>query len=563
MTPSPQKTRLTWRRWVAAVLAIGAVLLVAFFVFVNTLLEPILRDRLQVLIVQGSDSLYTYRLGDLRANFFGGSVEVHDLSIDLNVAKYNQLKAAKALPSLTMQVNLKRGYIKGVGVMSLLFAKKIKVNEIYSGDADVRLLRHLRNDKDTITKPPLWKAIRPSIASIEINSIRLAGIKMLYKDLDTVTSAKLQFDTCNAVFKNIIIDSAAAADPNRIGFAKSIDMQFRDLKFRTADSTYKMKAEAINYSSDNKTFEVTAFKLQPTLKDKADFYRGATQQQTMNVIEFGRMRLTNFRLDRFLNNNSVVADSVLFDDFTASMYNDRTLPPTAERKFRKDPHQKLLTAGVAIAINGVRMSNFNLAYTEKAKKTSAEGTVRLERMNITVSNVTNVVDRIYKNNVCTAVADGLIMGSPLQAKFRFFLDSTDGQFAAEGAIKNLTAKQVNPLSESLANTTLQSFDLKGLQFNMQGDIFGATANVRMQYNNLFVVLRKKDEETGVLSTKKFLTKIINKFTLQEQNPGPDGVERVANNVLQARVSNVSFFGFVWKTIYAGMQRVMVKSGSVS
>lgn len=521
-----------------------------------------LKDRLRVLIVQGSDSLYTYSLGDLKANFFGGALELENLNIDVNRAKYNQLEAAGALPSLTMQLTLGRGHIKGVGVLSLLFSKKIKVGEIFSKDADIRLLRHIRQYKETKAMPPLWQAIQPTIASITIKKIKLDGIKMLYKDVDTVNAIKLQFDTCNAEFNDIIVDSAAAVDPSRIGFARTINLQFRDLKFRTADSAYKMKAAMINYSSDKRTFEVTDFKLQPTLKEKEDFYKGATQQKTMNVIEFSRMLLTEFRLDRYLHDNIIAADSLLLADPSFTMYTDRTLPRNMESKLGKYPHQQLLKAGVQIAVKGIGVQNFNLAYTEKAEKTGGVGTMKLEKLNVQVSNVTNNPALIKKNPVCTATAQGLIIGSPLNAKFQFFLDSADGQFTAEGTVKNVQAAQLNALAEPMANTSIRSLDLKQLQFALRGDGFAARGTVRMQYNNLFVVLRKKDDETGVVSTKKFLTKIINKFTLQEQNPGPDGVERVADNVVRARVSTQPFFGFVWKTIYTGMQQVMVKQGTL-
>jgi hypothetical protein len=82
----------------------------------------------------------------------------------------------------------------------------------------------------------------------------------------------------------------------------------------------------------------------------------------------------------------------------------------------------------------------------------------------------------------------------------------------------------------------------------------------MRYSNLFVVLQKRDETTGVMSTKKFLTKLINRYTLNNSNPGPDGRERIADPIVRARLSSQSLFGLVWKTIFTGMQQVMIKSG---
>jgi hypothetical protein len=82
----------------------------------------------------------------------------------------------------------------------------------------------------------------------------------------------------------------------------------------------------------------------------------------------------------------------------------------------------------------------------------------------------------------------------------------------------------------------------------------------MWYNNLFIVLEKQDKETGAIKTKKFMTKLINKFTLYDSNPGANGVLRQATGAQRSRISSQPFFGFVWKSLFTGMQDVMMKSG---
>ncbi|MBD0279470.1 MAG: hypothetical protein ICV81_16135 [Flavisolibacter sp.] len=203
-----------------------------------------------------------------------------------------------------------------------------------------------------------------------------------------------------------------------------------------------------------------------------------------------------------------------------------------------------------------------MTYTEKAEKTGQEGHLTLDSFNIRISNITNDEGQIKQNGICTAVLQGnLLTKSPITTFFTFYLNSMDGRFDASGNIKNVQADQLNALAVPLANTRLQSFNMQQLQFKVQGDGYSAVADVHMLYNNLFVVLQKKDEETGVTKTKKFLTKIVNRFTLQDNNPGPGG-ERVAQNVQWARTSNQSFFGLIWKTIFAGMQNIMLHSGQL-
>jgi hypothetical protein len=322
-----------------------------------------------------------------------------------------------------------------------------------------------------------------------------------------------------------------------------------------------MKAEVISYSSRTNVFEVVDFKIQPTLEERDAFYKATSRQQTMYVIEYERMKLTNFHLERFLNNNIIAADSAFIEHPELTMYNDKTLPPVFDSKVGSYPHQRLLQANSTIIVKAVVVKDADLSYTEKAQKTGKEGTLKVNDLNIAVQNLTNDSNSIKQNGECLLSITGKILGSsPLQAQFRFFLDSANGKFAAAGDIKDVSANQLNALAEPMANVQLRSFDMKRLDFTMQGDDFGAASDVTMWYDNLFVVLKKQDDETGAVKTKKFMTKLLNKFTLYESNPGPGGVLRKTTGAQRTRLSSQSFLGLVWKSLFTGMQGVMMKSG---
>ena len=119
--------------------------------------------------------------------------------------------------------------------------------------------------------------------------------------------------------------------------------------------------------------------------------------------------------------------------------------------------------------------------------------------------------------------------------------------------------QLNPLSTALTNTLLPSLTISQLKFSIRAEEFEARVDVRMRYNNLSVVLRKTDGETGELKTRKFLTRAVNKYLIYSDNPGRDGIERVAKNVQYSRLTTQSFFGLIWKSLFAGMQKIMIRT----
>lgn len=535
-------------------------LFLLLLLFVNRFIEPVLKDRLHTLIIQGSDSLYTYTLGKLKANFYGGNVEVENLQVNIDSSRYEYLRKRNALPSLTMQLSLESGKIKGVGIIDLLFRKRIRIEEILSKKANIKLSRHVKPVDVKGDKASLWKSIQPEILGIVIGKIKLDGIKLLYKNADTSGSVKLQFDRCDALFENIRVDSAASFDTTRIGFAKEIALRFNDLKFRTPDSMYKMKAEWITYSSRKRTLEIDSFKLQPTL-EKEDFYSAANRQTSLYYIELAKVRFVNTRLDHFIHNNSIDADSVVFLGPDIKIYNDRSLPPDFESKIGKYPHQQLQKATASIIIKNISIKNGKLEYTEKNSKTNKEGTLAVSNLTLTANNVTNDLRLIRQNHFCNANISGIILdNSPVFLSLKLYLDSANGRYDASGSVKNVSASQLNRLAMPLANLQINSFNMQNLDFNVSADDFSATSNVRMKYNSLSLTVRKIDEATGANETKKFITKFLNKFVIWDDNPGPDGVERIAQNKRVARLTTQSFFGLLWKAVFAGMQDIMMKTG---
>ncbi|HEU4904328.1 MAG TPA: hypothetical protein VFT06_16090, partial [Flavisolibacter sp.] len=151
--------------------------------------------------------------------------------------------------------------------------------------------------------------------------------------------------------------------------------------------------------------------------------------------------------------------------------------------------------------------------------------------------------------------EGKIIGSPIKASFRFYLDSAEGRFDVKGHIGPVNAAQINPIATRLANIVVPTVQISSLDFFVRGEDYEATSDVQMQYSNLSLIFRKRDEETGANKTRKFLTKILNRYAINPSNNG-SGVR--AEDVRVARLTTQSFFGIIWKAVFEGMQRIMLK-----
>jgi hypothetical protein len=551
------KKKWTVKRWLLFVSGVLVLFVMLMIFLANFYVEPVLRKRLHTLVVDGSDSLYTYTLGGLNVNFWGGHVGVNNLQVQPDSNRYRQLKADGKLPALVMQLDVARADIKGIAILSLLFGRKIVIDEISSQNANVKLSRYVKNREEVAAseeKLPLWKAIQPAIKDVRVERIKLDGIKFLYKNEDG-EEGKLQFDRCDALFENIRIDSAVVDDTSRMGYVEHISFRLNDLKYRTTDSTYKMKAEWITYNSAQRLLQVEDFKLQPTIKNED---RNDSMRKSWYTVTFDKVSFMGLRIDKYLQQNRAVADSVIFQRPTLAVYQDKLGQKSYDSKIGRYPHQLLMKARSVIAIKKFVASDMQIDITEKHEETRQVGTLQLTDINLTVLNIVNDPALIKQNPVSTAEASGKIIGSPIQTSFRFYLDSAEGRFDVKGRIGTVTAAQLNPVSTRLANIEVPSVQIAQVDFFVRGEDYEVTSDVQMLYSNLALVFRKRDEETGANKTRKFWTKILNRYAINTANAG----ERKAEGVRVARLTTQSFFGMIWKAVFEGMQRIMLKSGRV-
>jgi hypothetical protein len=542
---------------IAAAVLVG--MLISFFTIAGFILEPLLKKRLHTLIINGSDSLYRYSLGSLHADLFGANVKVEDLKIWVDSNRFRQMRMERSLPPLTMNLDMKEGRIRGISLLAILIGKKLKIRKIDTQEGQLTLLRHFaKPDTEGQHEKQPSKATKPALNGISIGEIKLENIRFAYWDLGQ-EDVQLQFRRCDALLQDIRVDSAMLADTTRLGYLGHLSFQLQELDYLSADSVYKLNVGSIRYSSDNRQLSVDQFRLQPS-----DTAGRLLQLDTVGKAYFSvqteNIRFQNMRLEQFINANTIRADSVVLQSPVVSVFLDRTLPKNMRSKVGNFPHQLIAKAPMTLSVKNLLVPRMQLTYTEKSDKTGKEGRVDIRDVTIHAENVTNEPGAIKSDPVCTIRAAGKILGSsPVTARFHLYLDAEDGRFDMEGAVKNISATQLNPLAESLASIRIQSLNIDEVLFSIKAVNDSATGNIRMRYSGLALQVLKTDKQSGDTEVNRFLSKLLNRYMTHPSNPGPDGIERTEGAAHVSRLLSHSFFGLIWKTIFTGMQNIMLKT----
>ncbi|MES1216402.1 MAG: hypothetical protein ABUT20_12875 [Bacteroidota bacterium] len=557
-SPSPSKKR--GKKIFLGIIIFFLLLAIAFQVFIDRYLEPIIHERLEKLIVAGSDSLYNFQVEKISVSFWRSAVDVKNLVIQVDSAHYAQREKRSDLPALTFEINLKNGSIGGIGLLPILFDKKINIESIISKNADITFSRHFRKSdkKDKEVNDPLWKLIRPDIKSISISKIILDDININYTNADSAKAFKWKFEHCSTIIDNTKVDSASSADKSRILFSKNVSIQFNDIKLNTVDGLYAVEAKKLWYSSAAKNVEVDSFKFHPILGQQAFYKKVGIDKDRFN-LDFPGIRLVNFQLPQWINSDILEVDTIDLEKPQINVYKDRTATPDQRGKLGKYPHQLLQKLPFVLNIKQLHLSDAEVTYTEKSSKSAMEGKLIFQKLHGTVKNVTNDLDEIKKNRDCVADITGLFMQrSQLHAVFKFHLDeAATGGFEVSADIAKLDAAQLNPITVPLAQASIKSLEISELHYYIKGNEKSGNGYLSMLYKNLAIDLTKKDDDDGKVKKRKLLSFLVNNLVVYQDNP-MNGKERKAVNIQTIRDPQKSFFNLIWKTMFNSFKEITIR-----
>ena len=541
---------------------IGIIILVLvagtiFQIFIHRYLNPIVRERLDAIIVKGSDSLYSFEVKDLDVSFWQRTLQFSEMHIRIDSNRYRQLEKENRLPPLTFDLNLPSGIVNGIGFSKLVFNKKIDISSIHFREAEVQLARHFRQDRSIDTAAvPLWKLIQPGIKSIRIGNASCDNLKLSYLNVDD-DKFRWQFDQCDVAFQNILVDSASANDTSRLLFAENIAIQVKNLKMKTPDGLYNIGAKQVRYSSAERLMEVDKFDFRPAMSDAA-FIRHFGYQHEIYKLKMPEIRLKNIFMAHWINQNSLRADVVelVSPDIAVSM--DRNAKPNPHSKLGQYPHQLLQNAPFDINIRKLTAVDGTVTYTEKNNKNQLTGRLIFPSLRGTISNITNEKEAVQRSSTCIAdVRSGVLKTGLLHALFRFDLASKAGAFTVDADISRLNAGQLQPLAKAMTSTDLQSFNMHQLKYSITGNERTGSGSLRMKYDDMDILINQVEPD-GSLDKKGLLSFFANRLVIYKENPEEDEAERMARNIAVQRDANKSFFNFVWKTLLTSAGTIVLR-----
>ena len=531
--------------------------------------KTLIKDNLPDWVANATDDVYHVSLKDISINIITRRVTLSGIKLWPDTTRVNELKELRKKPRITtLEFDIPKVEINGIK-----WANIIANNEVSCGQVV------LWNAEGVITQIPVFldsaqKKLADSlkqrkkkagvIKQFSIDEIRLVQSDIKFKS-KTKDNDSFSFDmlNCNVLLNDWLLKAGEKNDTSRFLFAKKGRITLDSFIYKKERLFYNITTSKVNFETDKNSLALNDLRISLAVT-KDEFYKAIGHQKEIYHLHFPSVIFVNMNWKAMINSNQLWADSVLLGDPDINVYLSRLLPPNKASKLGKYPHQLLQKLKLKTDIQCIKINNGKVAYEEVNDRTHREGNVKFETVNGNVYNVTNIDSLVAKNKICTIALHGKLYGkSDITATFKLLLPDTNGHFSMDGNLKNLNAEQITNTTKALALAEISSFHVNKIDMHVEGNQYEGSGHFTILYNNLKIVLQKVDSsgEKRELNDKPLVSFLANNLVIYSDNPMQGDSVRSVNTYLK-RDPQKSFFSLIWKNIYQGLEKTVVKNKKI-
>ncbi len=519
--------------------------------------NPIIKEKLQTLVHEGSAGLYRLDFDSLQADVINSTLVLSNVRLIPDTVLAAKLDSAGKRPADIFNISIASIAIDGININDFSSGKQVDLTTININSPSLEIF-HKKNktiniEKDTASIQTLYQRISTHLNRLSVKRLSINNMYVIHHTFINSKKEKQSiFNKVNMQFDKILVDSLTQYDTTRFLYAENANISVGNLKFPTADSLYYLGIDSVTINALQKDLTAYSFTVIPR-DDKNTFTKKLPYVKERYNITFKEVFFKKIDWWSVVSNEGFAAKEAFVKNGKLEVYKDRNLPPFPGSKVGKYPQQLLMKIPFPITIDTLKISNLDVTYKEINPKSDMMGKIMFANINGSAINVTNDSNKIAVHPFMKIEANCKVLNDgPLHVIFGFDLSkATQGVFTVNAEFGAMNIDRLNKVFEPLGLFKIKEGKVNGLTLSMKANNQSSTGTVKFLYNDMKIDIYKKGNEGGEQKKRGLISFIANSFILKKSNPGADGITRV-ENVSYTRDIHKSFFNVILKTMLAGV-----------
>lgn len=515
-------------------------------------LRPLFIKKLQQLVTKSSNGLYHLSVDDLKVDVLASAISLADVSItpDKDVIA-SLLKNAQA-PNDIFTLSFKSLLIEGVNIDDAITSKTMDY-KLIKIIAPVIEVHHKNRTASKKNDEDFSQRFLKEMQKLSVNKLVIEGATVIHYN-DDQKGKKTKLNDFSLTMNNILIDSATRTAKDRFLFAKEAFLSFKNFNTATNNGLYNFKVGSVAVKEPQHTVRLQNITYKSSLSKAAFQKKFKTRKEIFN-LSMPSVTIQNMDWWDLMNEEKLEAGDITITNLKLAVYLDRTPPPSS--KMGNFPNQMLMKMPMKIRIKKIGVHNMEVTYTELNPKSAQSGTVELDKINMNISNVTNIKALLAANATTKITATARFMRAvPLEAAFNLdMVNYKSGAFTANLSVDGFDGKLANSFAGPLGLVKIKDGTIQKVEVKVKGNERKATSDVLLLYKDLNVSLLEKDSDKKALDKKDVTSFLANLLLIKNDNPKGNKEPRREKGEF-IRNPNAGFLNLVWKAALTGILKTI-------
>ncbi|HZF63803.1 MAG TPA: hypothetical protein VEZ55_04940 [Chitinophagaceae bacterium] len=357
----------------------------------------------------------------------------------------------------------------------------------------------------------------------------------------------------NASLGNLNLSSDLLPDFSQL-LKKNVSAWLRIPQGQFIDSNSTVKWYNAAYSNSTGTLSLDSFVYHPT-KPLDTVLKYAPYQLDYITVKSGGVNINGLDVERYEKDSSFIANTITIADPVLTVYRDKMPPLSPFKKDKPLPVNIVKNVSWPVAVQKIDINDGLIIYAEKNGKSRKEGTLFLNNVDGTITNIKN--SNFSSSDSLTLYLNASLMDAAhisLNLK-ESYIDTLSG-FLLNAKIAGTDLSILNRVLVPLSNVKIVSGVLDSISFRAVGRQDVALGEMNMHYQKLRIKLVKAGNADETTFLQNVISVLANTFVIKRANTKRKGVMYYQHS------SKQSFVNYIVKITLSGiMSSVGAKKNS--
>lgn len=545
-------------RWAIVSIGIFLLLVLTATIGLNIYLNNLVNSRLPEMVRQSSGGLYRLEYSDISMDPFSGNITIHQAELIPDTVVFTRLRQLRRAPRFLVAGKTKKLSLKNVRWMAYMNNKNLKIGKLLLEQPEFNLVQYRQLDQDTANEAQsAYQFISKNVKDFKLGLFNIKDAVIHYQVADTAVGQRTinTIEHLDVGFTRVHL--AGDNDTNRYLAADEYYIDLKEYKHRTSDSLYWLGIKGFKYNSRLRKASLESFYSEPRYSE-ANFSKQLGHQETRYETIVHNITAEGFDIAALLARGEVRIRKMNIQSGSANFYMNRAYPLPPEDNKNVVISQRILNLDMPMLVESFNLKDFKLTYKEYNPRSGRVAILQFDNISGKAGNITNLPAIIAQDPQMKVNISARFLGGSVKSELAFALDRTDGMFTASLEVNEVPAERLNSVLTPMALIEVKEGILQKLEATITGTANRATADVKLQYEDLKINML---ENNGQGLEKKRLKSIFANILIFDDNP-KDGALRTARQVQGSRKFARSFFNLAWSTVAAGIIQIIFKEKDI-